>query len=224
MACTLHSWTDTLTIYLVVFLCVSLGACVAVAAAELPRPRWWRNTVLACFTKFVRLFFGFLTACFLLRVLIIIITTTTATTPMMLFALYLSIYLSIYQSSQFSSVLFWPKFFWANLCLKIIGHRVFFFFFCCWPLVAVFFQVFSLRLLSFRRNDVVVVVVVVARWSFYGVGFLFLSLVRSQTWTWTCGGFLFWGRFGFSQTVSFVPISEVHYYYYFTCGGCSVCR
>jgi hypothetical protein len=64
----------------------------------------------ACFTKFLRLFFGFLTACFLLRVLIII--TTTATTPMMLFALYLSIYVSIYQSSQFSSsVLFWPKFF-----------------------------------------------------------------------------------------------------------------
>jgi hypothetical protein len=50
----------------------------------------------ACFTEFVRLFFGFLTACFLLRVLIIIITTTTpATTPMMVFALYLSIYVSV---------------------------------------------------------------------------------------------------------------------------------
>ncbi len=51
------------------------------------------------------------------------------------------------------------------MCLKIIGHRVFF-------LVAVFFQVFWLRLLlSFSRNDVVVLIVVVVE-GFYGVGFL----------------------------------------------------
>jgi hypothetical protein len=71
-----------------------LGACVAVAAAELLRPPLMKEHLLCHVCQIFLFLFRFLTACFLLRVFIIV-TTTTTTTPMMVFALYLSIYLSI---------------------------------------------------------------------------------------------------------------------------------
>ncbi len=119
MACTLH-------LCCCVFVVCLLGACVAVAAAELLRPADEGTT---CFTMFVRFFlFSFSLSHRLL--------SSSSSSRVHHHHHHhhhandglraLSIYLSIYQFSQFSSVLFWPKLFWANLCLKIIGHRVFF--------------------------------------------------------------------------------------------------